>query len=91
MLVGLQNLGIAQLSVWHGRLQPGGRSDLHIHPESVQVYVGLSGEMVVGDSEREEILDKLGSVVFDAGTSHFIENRSDQEAEVLVISSPGLR
>lgn len=91
LLVGLENLGLSEVSIWHGRLDPGGRSDLHVHPESLQIYVGLSGVMIVGDGEREESLGKLATAVFEAGTSHFIENRSDQEAEVLVISVPGLR
>ena len=91
LLVGLENLGVGEVSVWHGRLDPGGRSEIHVHPTSLQIYVGLSGEMTVGDGEREEPLGHLTTAVFDAGARHFIENRSAEETEVLVISVPGLR
>jgi len=91
LLVGLGNLGVDEVSVWHGRLEPGGRSEIHTHPTSLQIYVGLSGEMTVGDGAREQPLGRLTTAVFDAGARHFIENRSGQKAEVLVISVPGLR
>lgn len=91
LLVGNENFEIEAVSVWHGRLEPGGRSDLHVHASSIQIYVGISGEMIVGDGDREEKLLRLSTVVFDAGTNHFIENRSSEMAEVLVVSVPGLR
>lgn len=91
LLVGLANGGDGSLSIWHGRLEPGGRSDLHIHEESLQVYVGLAGEMTVGDGEREALLNELTTAVFEKGSRHFIANRTTRPAEVLVISVPGLR
>jgi quercetin dioxygenase-like cupin family protein len=80
-----------EVSIWHGRLAPGGRSEAHTHPASLQIYVGISGEMVVGDDHREERLAPMATAIFPKGTVHFIENRGDDEAEVLVISVPGLR
>lgn len=91
LLVGEDLGGEGQVSVWHGRLSPGGHSDAHTHPASLQIYVGISGEMVVGDDHREETLTPLATAIFPKGTVHFIENRGDDEAEVLVISVPGLR
>jgi len=91
LLVGETLGGEGQVSIWHGRLAPGGHSEAHTHPGSLQIYVGLAGEMVVGDDETEEILSALATAVFPKGTVHFIENRSNEEAEVLVISVPGLR
>jgi quercetin dioxygenase-like cupin family protein len=91
LLVGETLGGEGQVSIWHGRLAPGGHSEAHTHPGSLQIYVGLAGEMVVGDDETEEILSVLAAAVFPKGTVHFIENRSDEAAEVLVISVPGLR
>ncbi|MGH8913409.1 MAG: cupin domain-containing protein [Acidimicrobiia bacterium] len=91
LLVGRENLDVGGVSVWHGILEPGGRSELHSHPQSLQIYVGIAGEMVVGDGERDETLDRLATAVFEAGSDHFIENRTDRAAEVLVISVPGLR
>lgn len=91
LLAGRDNGGEGIVSIWHGTLEPGGHSDLHTHPESLQIYVGISGEMVVGNDDREHRLVPLATAVFPKGARHFIENRSDQDAEVLVISVPGLR
>ena len=91
LLVGADSGGEGAVSVWHGRLSPGGHSELHTHPDSLQIYVGVSGEMVVGDPHIEHPLVPLATVVIPAGAEHFIENRGDQDAEVLVISVPGLR
>lgn len=51
----------------------------------------ISGEVVVGDGQREETLVPLAIALFPQGTVQFIENRGNDEAEVLVISVPGLR
>lgn len=91
LLVGEGNGGGGVVSVWHGRLAPGGHSERHTHPESLQIYVGVSGEMVVGDGSREEVLVPLATAMFSKGAVHYIENRGEVEAEVLVISVPGLR
>jgi quercetin dioxygenase-like cupin family protein len=80
-----------QVSIWHGRFEPGGRSERHVHEGSLQIYVGISGEMTVGVGESESVLGPLGTAVIAAGSPHFIENRSDEAAEVLVISVPALR
>lgn len=91
LLLGVSNGGDGSVSIWHGRLEPGGHSDIHSHDESLQIYVGISGEMTVGNGRREEVLHELTTAVFEKGTSHFIANRGGQPAEVLVISVPGLR
>lgn len=91
LLVGQETVGDGVVSVWHGRLDPGGHSDLHTHPDSLQIYVGVSGVMVVGSDVEEHELDFLATAIFPTGAKHFIENRSKEPAEVLVISVPGLR
>jgi hypothetical protein len=47
--------------------------------------------MVVGDGSTESMIGPLGTTVVPEATLHFIENRSDGDAEVLVISVPALR
>jgi uncharacterized cupin superfamily protein len=91
LLVGADDGGEGAVSVWHGRLDPGGHSDVHTHPKSLQIYVGVSGEMVVGDGTEEHRLLPMATAIFPAATEHFIENRGTDVAEVLVISAPGLR
>lgn len=90
-MVGMMNLSIAEVSIWHGVLNPGGHSDLHVHPESLQIYVGLKGVLTVGNGRQESQLEAMTTAVFSPGEDHFIENRSIEDAEVLVISVPGLR
>lgn len=80
-----------EVSIWHGRFEAGGSSGLHTHEESLQIYVGISGEMIVGDEEGESVLRRMGTAVITAGSPHFIENRTSVVAEVLVISVPALR
>ncbi|MDH3302342.1 MAG: cupin domain-containing protein [Acidimicrobiia bacterium] len=91
LLAGRENWDLGAVSIWHGRLEPGGHAEPHDHPGSVQLYVGLSGELTVGNGSQERTLRTLSTVLFDAGEPHFVENRSDDMAELLVISSPSLR
>ena len=91
LLVGAGNGGMSMVSVWHGRLDPGGHSELHTHPESLQIYVGVAGELIVGDGQEERLLTPMATAIFPAGVEHVIENRSEELGEVLVISVPGLR
>lgn len=80
-----------EVSIWHGRFEPGGNSRRHVHEKSLQIYVAISGEMTVGVGASESVLWPLGTAVIAAGSPHFIENRSNEAAEVLVISVPALR
>lgn len=91
LMVGEESGGDGSLSIWHGRLDPGGHSEVHTHRDSLQVYVGLRGEMTVGNDDEEYVLVANATAVFPAGTRHFIENRSASIGEVLVVSVPGLR
>lgn len=79
------------VSIWHGRFEPGGTSSLHVHADSLQIYITLVGEMVVGDEVSESVLQPLATAVIAAGSPHFIDNRSEAPAEVLVVSLPALR
>jgi quercetin dioxygenase-like cupin family protein len=90
LLVGRSRDDGDQLSVWHGRFGPGGSSGRHVHEESLQIYVVLSGELTVGDGDDEAVLGPLGTSVIQAGSPHFIENRTTEDAEVLVVSLPAL-
>lgn len=91
LLAGAQNWGLEAVSVWHGRLEPGGHSDFHDHPDSIQIYVGLEGVLHVGNGKDECELTHLGATMFAAGELHRVENRSDADATLLVITLPGLR
>jgi mannose-6-phosphate isomerase-like protein (cupin superfamily) len=91
LLVGESRGDGDRMSIWHGRFDPGGNSGLHVHQHSTQVYICLSGELVVSDGSTESILGPLATTVIPEATPHSIENRSGRQAEVLVISVPALR
>jgi mannose-6-phosphate isomerase-like protein (cupin superfamily) len=90
-LVNSTNGGDGSVSVTHASIAPGGTSTLHVHDHSVQIYVGLAGSVAVGDGHAEHELMELDVVVFEAGSPHFIENRTDETARALVITAPELK
>ncbi|MEX2623983.1 MAG: cupin domain-containing protein [Acidimicrobiia bacterium] len=74
--------------VSHATVQPGGHSDIHRHETSIQIYIGLSGTLIAGNGVGEYPLAPLSAAIFEKGTDHFVENRSDEVATVLVITAP---
>jgi quercetin dioxygenase-like cupin family protein len=80
--------GDGSVSLSHATVAPGGHSNIHVHETSIQIYVGLSGTLVVGNGADEYPLAPLCTAIFEKGTDHFVENRSDEVATVLVITAP---
>lgn len=92
LLVGLGKGGIPDVSVWHGRLDPGGGAHPHVHEDSLQVYVGIGGAFVVSTGDGvEATLGPGDSIVIPAGVEHGLENQTEVDATLLVISCPALR
>lgn len=77
------------VSVWWGRFDDDGASDLHRHEGATQVYVVVSGKFVVDDGQQEHRLDPRDTAIVDAGEPHRI--RAVGDSEVIVITTPGLR
>jgi mannose-6-phosphate isomerase-like protein (cupin superfamily) len=90
LLAGRQ-LGTDQVSVWHGALGPGGHAEVHVHDDSVQIYIGLTGTCTVTVEEERMALTSMTAVTIAAGRPHAIRNDGPHEATLLVISSPALR
>ena len=84
-------LGTDRVSIWHGTVERGGGSDTHVHDGSVQVYVGLSGTCTVTVGDEVHRLGPLTAVTIPAGRPHRITNDGDEDATLLVVSSPALR
>ncbi|MBS1690786.1 MAG: cupin domain-containing protein [Actinobacteria bacterium] len=78
-----------EVSVWWGRFGDGGASDLHRHPGATQVYVVLAGTFVVDDGQTEHRLGARDTAIIAAGDPHRI--RAEGDAEVMVVTTPGLR
>jgi len=91
LLAGRARGGVTTVSVWHGRLVPGGGSDLHVHQHSVQVYVGVTGTISVSDGENPVTLGAGDTAIIPAGELHDVHNRGNADATLLVISAPALR
>jgi quercetin dioxygenase-like cupin family protein len=77
------------VSVWWGTFADGGASDLHRHPGATQVYVVLSGTFVVDDGETEHRLGPRDTAIIAPDDPHRIASVGD--AEVMVVTTPGLR
>lgn len=90
-LVGRTSGGVDAMSVWYGEFAAGASSDRHVHDQSVQVYVGLSGEFAVSTDDEVVLLQIGDAAIIPAGEYHAIKNVGDEPATVLVISSPALR
>ncbi len=82
--------GVDAVSVWHGSFEADGSSDLHVHEQSVQVYVVLTGAFVVGTGAEQHRLEVNDTVIISAGEPHSIA-AADGAASVLVVSAPALR
>lgn len=92
LLVGLAEGGVSEVSVWHGRLEPGGGADPHVHQGSLQIYVGMTGEFMVSTGDGAgKTLGPGDAIVIPAGVEHDLENQGGTVATLLVISSPALR
>lgn len=64
LLVGEESQGIREVSIWHGLLEPAGHSDLHVHPTSRQIYIGIAGMMTVDDGSTEVDLGPFATAIF---------------------------
>lgn len=91
LLAGIASGGVRAVSVWHGRLEPGGGSDLHMHDGSAQIYAGLTGLLTVTNGQTSALLRPGDVVIIPAGEEHDIHNQSDAVATLLVISAPALK
>ncbi len=91
LLAGIGRGGVGAVSVWHGSLEPGGGSDLHVHDGSAQIYVGLTGLLTVTNGVTAVPLEPGDAVIIPAGERHDIHNRSDEKATLLVVSAPSLK
>jgi mannose-6-phosphate isomerase-like protein (cupin superfamily) len=84
-------MGTSEVSIWHGVLQPGGGSDEHVHADSAQIYVGLTGTCSVTVESETHELRPMTAVTIGRGVQHRIRNEGETESSLLVVSAPALR
>lgn len=73
-------------------LGPGGKADLHSHPESEEVFIILSGELVFFDESGAECTAHAGEAVFvPIDGQHGTINRSNEDVKLIAIQVPPKR
>ncbi|HEY3710188.1 MAG TPA: cupin domain-containing protein [Amycolatopsis sp.] len=70
-----------------GRLQPGGRTDLHVHSYEEAIYV-LAGELAVQIDDRAHLLAPGDFAFFPIGSLHGFRNAGGSEARWMDVTSP---
>ena len=82
--------GATQVSVIRQRQRPGGANPTHTHDRE-EVMVVLAGAVTVTAADESHELGPGDTVILPARTAHRIENRSDADAEWLLIAPAGVR
>lgn len=78
------------LSVKLESMPPGTREVLHKHLKKEQFFFVLNGTAHFSISGKTTVINMQEGIEVSAGTPHFIENRSEDGLDFLVISSPNI-
>jgi mannose-6-phosphate isomerase-like protein (cupin superfamily) len=85
-------VGATLMEIHTTTLGPGGVADLHSHPESEEVFLILSGELVFFDESGQEFPARSGMAVFvPVGGKHGTINRSNKDVRLIAIQVPPKR
>ncbi len=79
------------LSVIRERVPPGAGEALHRHRRAEQVFIVLSGELLVEIDAVPSTLRAGDSIEVRAGAAHRVSNPGDVDAWFLVVSAPSTR
>ncbi len=79
------------LSVIQERMPAGTAERRHYHAKARQFFFVLRGELTIETEGTEHTLGPETGIEIPPGRSHQVMNRSSEEAEFLVISSPPSR
>jgi mannose-6-phosphate isomerase-like protein (cupin superfamily) len=79
------------LSVIRERVPPGAGEALHRHHRAEQVFIVLSGELLIEVGSAPATLKAGDSLEVHAGTAHRVSNPGDTDAWFLVVSAPSTR
>jgi quercetin dioxygenase-like cupin family protein len=84
-------VGAKQCVVGLARIQPGGGSEIDVHPASEQVFYVLRGTFSLRNPEQGEIVAQPGQAIYVApGEPHAAGNPGTEEALCLVVTAPPL-
>ena len=83
--------GTQHCTVGLARIQPGGGSEIDVHPHSEQVFYVLQGTFSLRNAAQGEIVATPGQAVYVApGEPHAAGNSGTEEAVCLVVTAPPL-
>jgi quercetin dioxygenase-like cupin family protein len=83
--------GTAHCTVGLARIQPGGGSEVDVHPHSEQVFYVLRGTFSLRNPEQGEIVAAAGQALYVApGEPHAAGNPGTEETVCLVVTAPPL-
>ena len=75
-------------AMWHATITPGGGPPLHSHAYEDEAFYVLKGEILF-ETDGESFAAKAGSFVnLPIGSRHRFENKTQENAEVLIIVAP---
>ena len=82
-------VGAKLMEIHTTALGPEGKADLHSHPESEEVFIILSGELVFFDETGTEYAAGAGTAVFvPKDGQHGTINRSGKDVRLIAIRVP---
>ena len=67
------------------RMKPGGRIFKHYHPDIEHEQYVLNGSYIVGIGDKEYSVNPGDALLIPAGTPHWYENKSEEDAVFLCI------
>jgi len=83
--------GTRHCSVGLARIQPGGGSEIDVHPGAEQVFYVLQGTLSLRNRERETIIARAGEAIYVApGDPHAAGNPGTEETLCVVVTAPPL-
>jgi len=83
--------GTTHCSVGLARIQPGGGSEIDVHPHSEQVFFVLQGTFSLRNAEQGEIVATPGQAIYVApGDPHAAGNPGTEETLCVVVTAPPL-
>ncbi|MEW5913460.1 MAG: cupin domain-containing protein [Thermodesulfobacteriota bacterium] len=86
-LIHAQN-GARNLAIWHGRVDPGGQADSHLHDDMEQVFFVLQGKACFTLDGQVHHLGRGDLILVPSGITHQITSEGEQSLKVLIIMTP---
>lgn len=84
-------LGTRACTVALARLEPGGGSEIDVHPTSEQIFFVLKGTFTLRDENQQEYTAEAGQALYVApGERHAAANLSAEETVCIVVTAPPL-